>query len=103
MLGVLVLAADAMTRRVGQTRRRDSNEAQIVEALRSVGATVTRISGPGAPDLLVSYRGRIYGLEVKSKAGRRTQAQEQSQWPIVRTVEEALQAVGATYQPALES
>ena len=82
-------------RRVGQTRRRDRNEAEIVEALRAVGADVTRISGKGAPDLLVRYRGTVAGFEVKTGSGKRTDAQESSRWPIVRTVDEALKAIGA--------
>jgi len=81
--------------RVGQARRRDLNEPDIVEALISVGAQVTRISGKGAPDLLVRFRGRHYGLEVKSLVGRQTQAQTETDWPIVRTISEALSAIGA--------
>jgi Holliday junction resolvase len=81
-------------RRVGQVRRRDANERAIVEALEAVGCTVTQVSGTGAPDLLVVRQGRLYAFEVKGKAGRRTEAQQLSQWPIVRTVDAALQAVG---------
>ena len=83
-------------RRVGQVRKRDSNEAPIREALEAVGADVTPISGKGAPDLLVKFRGRIFALEVKGKSGKRTKAQEESQWPIVRNVEDALREIGAT-------
>lgn len=83
-------------RRVGQTRRRDANEGVIVAALRAVGAEVWPISGAGAPDLLVRYRGRCYGLEVKTAQGRRTRAQVVSQWPIVRSVGEALTLIGET-------
>lgn len=81
-------------RRVGQARKRDANEKAISQALRAVGAHVTSISGKGAPDLLVRYRGRLVAMEVKSKAGTQTPAQEQSDWPIVRTVDDALIAIG---------
>lgn len=81
-------------RRVGQTRRRDVAERPIVDALRAVGAHVTPISGKGAPDLLVRFRGILVGLEVKSGKGERTAAQEASQWPIVRNVDEALREIG---------
>lgn len=81
-------------RRVGQARKRDANEKPIVDALRAIGAHVTRISGEGAPDLLVRFQGRLSAFEVKSRKGTRTDAQEDSNWPIVRTVGEALEAVG---------
>jgi Holliday junction resolvase len=82
-------------RRVGQVRRRDLNEGAIVEALEGVGAHVTRLSGKGAPDLLIRFRGNLVAVEVKSGTGKRTDAQEASQWPIVRSVSEALALVGA--------
>jgi len=81
-------------RRVGQVRRRDAAEKPIVEALRARGVDVTQISGEGAPDLLVRFRGRLYAFEVKSGKGKRTEAQEATQWPIVRTVDDALRMVG---------
>ena len=82
--------------RVGQARRRDANEGEIIDALRAVGAHVTPISGEGAPDLLVRYRRKLYAFEVKTGAGRRTKAQADSLWPIVRSVADALQAIGVT-------
>lgn len=82
-------------RRVGQTRRRDANEQPIVDALRALGAHVTRISGKGAPDLLVRHRGQLHAFEVKSEKGSRTAAQELTEWPIVRSVDEALRVIGA--------
>lgn len=80
-------------RRVGQARRRDLNEPAIVQALRQIGADVLQVSGKGAPDLLVRWQGKVFGLEVKTATGKRTEAQEDSQWPIVRSPEEAIQAV----------
>lgn len=75
--------------------RRDAIETPIVQALRAVGADVTRVSGKGAPDLLVRYRGRLAAFEVKTAKGDRTAAQTETQWPIVRSVEEALREIGA--------
>jgi Holliday junction resolvase len=84
-------------RRVGQVRRRDANEKAIVDALRAVGAHVTRISGDGAPDILVRHAGgRLWAFEVKSAKGKQTEAQQETDWPILRTVDEALAAIGAT-------
>jgi hypothetical protein len=80
--------------RVGQARKRDSNEKPIREALEAVGAEVFPISGKGAPDILVRLRGRLFGFEVKSKKGKRTNAQERTRWPVIRSVGEALMAVG---------
>ena len=80
--------------RVGQARKRDANEEAICEALEAAGATITKVSGVGAPDLLVRFRGRDYGLEVKGPTGRRTKAQRETGWPIVRTGREALMAIG---------
>ena len=47
--------------------RVDANQAEIVDALRSVGAAVQSLAavGRGVPDLLVGYHGKLYLLEVK--------------------------------------
>ncbi len=86
--------------RVGQARKRDANEPAIVKALRQVGAQVVRISERGAPDLLVLWRGDLFVLEVKSRLGRTTLAQDATidgGWPVLiaRSVEDALKAIGA--------
>lgn len=88
--------------RVGQARRRDRNEDGIVAALKAVGAQVTRVSGVGAPDLVIRARGacqccgrNAWCVEVKAEKGTRTKAQEKSQWPIVRSELEALEVIGA--------
>ncbi len=87
-------------RRVGQARRRDASEGAIVDALKQVGATVIQISGKGAPDLFVCYRGQMWGAEVKSGKGTLTEAQKDlgagRLWPIWRTPEEALKTIGAS-------
>lgn len=86
-------------RRVGQARKRDANEMPIRKALEACGHAVTPVSGKGAPDLLVRVKGRsdglCHGLEIKSAKGKQTEAQEVTDWPIVRTPEEALLIIGA--------
>lgn len=82
-------------RRVGQARKRDANEKPVRAALEAVGADVTPISGKGAPDLLVRFRGRLFAFEVKGEKGKRTEAQEESDWPIIRSADDALKAIGA--------
>ena len=84
-------------RRVGQARRRDTAETAIRETLEAYGATVIQISGKGAPDVLVIFRGRLLAAEIKSKRGTLTPAQKQAGagvlWPVWRTPAEALEAI----------
>jgi Holliday junction resolvase len=80
--------------RTGQARKRDANEAAIVKALRQIGAEVFPLSGRGIPDVLVRYRGAVYAFEIKSATGKRTEAQVDTQWPVIRSIQEALAAVG---------
>lgn len=93
--------------------RVDHNQADIVRALRAVGATVQSLAaiGQGCPDLLVGVVDRDTGerrnvlLEVKNPNVPKsdqvlTPAEEQweenweGQYTVVRTVDEALRAVG---------
>lgn len=84
----------------------DANQAEIIDALMLVGCSVTWIEGireAGVPDLLVGRAGRTYLLEVKGKKGRQTESQIgwYIRWRgdpvvVVRTIEEALTAVGLT-------
>jgi Holliday junction resolvase len=108
---------------VRRAARRDSNEAEIVRALEAVGAAVQRLSEPGCPDLLVSFRGVLTLIEVKlplTERGAKSQRREaeggigdmtaaQVKWwrewrgkppVIVRTVDEALYIVGALFTRA---
>jgi len=87
-------------RRIAKT---DSNQQIIVQALRDAGCTVQPLHqmGGGIPDLLVATpSGETLLVEVKSAKGSLTPEQEQwiSRWrgrvAVVRTVEEALAAVG---------
>jgi hypothetical protein len=83
--------------------RVDANQAEIVEALRQVGATVQHLHGVGAgcPDLAVGLRGVTYLLEIKMPAGKLTADEREwhNAWKghavIVRSVADALAAVGA--------
>lgn len=79
--------------------KRDKNEKEIIEVLRLHGASVFQLSGKGVPDLLVSYRGKNYLLEVKSGKGKLTPDQEQFHldWQgeihIVRSADEAVEII----------
>lgn len=77
--------------------RRDIAEPDIVDALRRVGAEITLISSPDAPDILSLFQGRWMPLGVKTpKIGRLTKGEKKGvKWPLVKTPEEALRAIGA--------
>lgn len=83
----------------------DAVAGEIVSALRAAGATARYIIGefnqPGIPDLLVGYDAITYLMELKSKGGRLSKAQNdfRATWrggPIltVRTIPEALVSLG---------
>lgn len=86
----------------------DSNQVEIVDALRTAGCTVQHLHtvGRGVPDLLVSRHGNMYLLEVKTEHGRLTKCEQEwiDAWDapvyIVRDVQSALEAVGAAYYVA---
>ena len=89
-----------------QAAKRDRNEGEIVAALEACGCSVTRLSQKGVPDLLVGYIHPVSRLprttliEVKEPRGKLTP--DQDEWHalfvgevhIVRTIDEALEAVG---------
>ena len=91
----------------------DANQAEIVEALRAVGASVhtTHAVGDGFPDLSVGYRGMNFFIEVKDGAkppSKRKLTDDQLKWHqewrgavyIANSVTEALQIIGAVeYKP----
>ena len=79
----------------GAKKRRDANEPPICDALEAVGARVYQVSGRGLPDLLTFFRGRCYAMEVKTATGKRTPAQADIPWPVVRSVDDALRVIGA--------
>jgi hypothetical protein len=81
-------------------KTRDANEPEIMKALKSVGATIIKLD---RVDLLVGYSGTNFLLEVKNPLGR-NKIEDSQQWlldnwkgqyKIVRSVEEALTAIGA--------
>jgi hypothetical protein len=81
----------------------DSNHREILEALREVGALVvsTAAVGMGFPDLCVGYRDKNYLLEVKGPKGELNPLQRAlhgmwtGQMCVVRSVDDALRAIGA--------
>jgi hypothetical protein len=72
--------------------RRDANEPAIVQALEAVGAEVWKLSGTGLPDLLVRFRGVLYAPEIKTRHGKLRASQ--GAFPVWRTVDDALTAIG---------
>lgn len=93
--------------RYGSRAKIDANQPAIVAGLRQAGCSVLSLAavGHGCPDLAVGRLGSIYFLEVKdptkpSSDQRLTPAQEKfvAEWRgnyrVVRTLEEALVAVG---------
>lgn len=82
----------------------DNNQADIVDALRAVGASVLHLQGleEGAPDILVGYRGVSFLMELKMDTGRVSKAQKQwhERWrglrvAVVRSADESLRVIGA--------
>lgn len=87
----------------------DANQAEIVAALRAVGATVITCHavGKGFPDLVVGYRGETFLIEVKDPSQplhrhelTPAQVEFHAAWrgrPIAKvfTVLEAFSAIGA--------
>ena len=83
--------------------RSDSNEKNIVDAFRKMGATVERIRSlrAGCPDLLVGYRSVNQLIEVKvPKTGRLSDGQKawRDGWQgrksyVVKTVDEVISLV----------
>lgn len=87
--------------RVGQARKRDSNEPEIVRALKQIGVTVHKLSAPGLPDLLTWHpREGVRLIEVKAPKGTLTEAQidtfEGMPVCVVRSVADALILFGVT-------
>lgn len=80
-------------RRGGGRKRRDANEPAIIETLRACGWYVKQVSGDGLPDLICAKAGKFVALEVKTKTGTLRESQKDTPWLVVRTPEEAMQAV----------
>jgi hypothetical protein len=85
-------------------RKVDSTQGDIVKALRRAGVRVEIISRP--VDLLTLYRGVWKPIEVEGTAKKRTRRDQEKQkafiaqtgTPVVKTVLEALQAVGVPHE-----
>jgi hypothetical protein len=84
----------------------DANQAEIVAALRKIGASVQPLHavGAGCPDLLVGWRGITTLLEVKDgkkPPSARKLTEDQVRWhaewrgqvTVVETIEQAIEAV----------
>lgn len=82
-------------------KRTDANQAEIVKALRDIGASVTILSqvGHGVPDLLVGFRRSNMLLEVKTEGSGLTSdeakwfAEWRGQVYVARTVDQAIDIV----------
>lgn len=82
-------------RRVGQARRRDDNEREIVDGLRKCGVFVVQISGLNAPDILCAFGSKWMPFEIKTAKGKLTKAQVQQQagrapYPVIKSCDDAL-------------
>lgn len=86
--------------------RVDDNQADIVAALRKIGASVQPLHavGSGCPDLLVGWRGMTSLLEVKDGSkppSARKLTPDQVKWhanwrgqvAVVETIEQAIEAI----------
>jgi len=86
--------AELRVRRGGAGKRRDLAEKPIREALKAVGAECWQLNDPDVGDLLVRFRGVLYCGEVKS--GDRKLRKNQGAFPVWRTPEQVLDAIGVT-------
>ena len=80
----------------------DSNQAEIVHALRSVGADVFSLHrvGHGCPDIICGWQGCNYLFEIKTETGKLTEQEREfictwsGQVSVVRCPEDALRILG---------
>jgi hypothetical protein len=83
-------------------KRTDQNQADIIAALRAVGASVQdlHLVGRDCPDIIVGYQGQNYLMEVKSNIGHLSEGQRRwhADWRgrvwVVRCVDDALGVIG---------
>lgn len=88
-----------MTRRAARV---DANHAEIVRALRQVGASVQSLArqGDDCPDILVGFRKKNYVWEIKTAKGKLKPGQQRwldlwcGEAQVVRSVDEAFQILG---------
>ena len=79
-------------------KRTDSNQAQIIAALREFGASVQDLSsvGKGCPDLAVGFGGKTFLMEVKTDKGKLNPREEKwhSSWRgSVHIIHDILEAI----------
>lgn len=81
-------------RRGGGGRRRDANEPALIAGWKAIGAQVWQVNGgEGLPDVLVRFRGVLHAFEIKTATGKLKP--KQGEFPIIRSMEDGLQAIGA--------
>lgn len=80
-------------RRGGAKKRRDANEPELIKAARRVGAEAWQVSGAGLPDVILKFRGQFFCGEIKTIRG--TLTKQQGAFPVWRTAEDVLRAIGA--------
>ena len=91
--------------------RVDGNQAEIVSALRQIGASVATCHavGQGFPDICVGWQGNTYLLEIKDPSKPKSDQKltpSQIEWhaswrghvAVVKTVREALEAIGIPFK-----
>ena len=75
-------------RSVYHVRRTDTNQQEVMDALRAAHYLVvdTHTLGKGFPDLVVSRHGHIFLLEVKTRDGKLTEDERRfisDGWPVL--------------------
>lgn len=83
-------------------KRVDSNQKQIVQALRKAGVSVLHLHavGHGCPDILVGARNNNYLFEIKQEGGKLTPDEERfyvswlGQVHVIHCAEDALKIIG---------
>ena len=87
-------------------KRTDSNQGEIVQALRSCGASVQDLHalGHGCPDLAVGFRGINYLCEIKSEHGKLTDDERdwhaawKGQVCVIRSIDDCLRLLGVVIE-----
>ena len=79
-------------KRIAGGGKRDTAEKPIVDGLRKIGAEVWLIGGKGNPDVLVRFKRVFSAAEIKTGRGKETK--NQGAFPIWRTLDDALKALG---------
>jgi hypothetical protein len=88
----------------------DANQDAVVSALEAAGAGVQSLApiGKGCPDVLVSWCGWMWLMEIKNPQGKDEVNDAQLKWHaawkapvyVVRTADEALRVIGAIREVA---